>query len=146
MFSLRPTHRPVTAVAGLALALALSGCSSDTTDTTDTTDTNAAWCTGAATVESELTKMATLIDEGSPTDAVKAQWGAVQAAIEATTVPLTQLEDSTQQQISAAYDALSTSVEAIPSDAPTSETAPQYKAAIEEFTTEMQSIEDEVCS
>ena len=136
------TMRTATALAGLGLSLALAGCSSSS----DTTDTTAAWCTGAATVQSEVTKLETLVAEGASSELVKTQWNAVESAIQANSVPLSQLEDSTQQEISAAYDALSTAVEAIPSDASPSEAAPQYKAAIDTFNTDMQSIEAEVCS
>jgi hypothetical protein len=141
MISMRPRSRRATALAGLGLALALSGCSSS-----DTTDSATAWCTGADAVESELAKMSTLIEEGASSDLVRTQWNAVESAIQANSVPLSQLEDATQQEISAAYDALGAAVEAIPSDASPAEAAPQYKAAIDTFNTDMQSIEAEVCS
>jgi hypothetical protein len=143
------TLRTATALAGLGLALALSGCSSsDTADTSssETAVTSAAWCEGAAKVQSEVDKMATLIDEGSSTDLVKAQWNAVQSAIEANSVPLSQLPDATQEEVAAAYDTFTTAVEAIPDDLPPSEAAPQYEAAIERLTSDMDSIEAEVCS
>lgn len=141
MISMRPSSRRATALAGLGLALALSGCSSS-----DTTDSATAWCTGADAVESELAKMSTLIEEGASSDLVRTQWNAVESAIQANSVPLSQLEDATQQEISAAYDALGAAVDAIPSDASPAEAAPQYKAAIDTFNTDMQSIEAEVCS
>ena len=135
------TKRTAATLAGLGLVLALSGCSSSGSG-----DANAAWCQGAAKVQSEVDKMASLVEEGSPTDLVKAQWGAVQAAIEANSVPLSQLEDSTQQEISAAYGALTTSLEAIPADLPPSEAAPQLKAAVDTFNADIQSVEADICS
>ena len=136
------TPRAAGALAGFGLALALTGCSS-----TDTADANAAWCEGAATVQTEVDKMATLIENGSSTDLVKTQWNAVEAAIEANSVALSQLEDSAKQDVSAAYDSFTAAVGAIPSDLPPSEAAAQYKAAVDAFTTDMQSVSAEVgCS
>ena len=136
------TPRTAATLAGLGLALALSGCSS-----TDTSDANAAWCEGAATVQTEVDKLSALVESGSNSDAVKAQWNAVEAAIQANSVPLSQLEDSVQEDISAAYTALTTALEAVPSDLPPSEAAPQYQAAVATFNTDMQAVTAEVgCS
>jgi hypothetical protein len=136
------TTRTAAALAGLGLVLSLSACSSS-----DTADANAAYCEGAAKVQGEVDTMAALVDSGASADAVKAQWGAVQAAIEANSVPLSQLSDSVQEDISTAYDTFTSSVEAIPSDIPLSEAAPQYKAAIDGLTTDMQAVKAEVgCS
>ena len=71
--------------------------------------------------------MAGLINDGSSVQLVKAQWGAVQAAIEANSVPLSQLSDSAQEDVSAAYYTFTAAIEAIPSDIPPSEAAPQYE-------------------
>lgn len=136
------TLRATVSLAGLGLALALAGCTSS-----DTADANAAWCEGAATVQTEVDALVELVDNGSSTDLVKAQWGAVQSAIEANSVPLTQLSDAVQADAAAAYDTLAAAVDAIPDDLPPSEAAPQYKAAIDAFATDIQAVEDEVgCS
>jgi hypothetical protein len=134
--------RTAAALAGICLALSLSACSSG-----DTAEANAAYCEGAAKVQTEVDKMAGLIKDGSSVDLVKAQWGAVQAAIEANSVPLSQLSDSAQEDVSAAYDTFTAAIEAIPSDIPPSEAAPQYEAAIEGLTTDIQGVKAEVgCS
>jgi hypothetical protein len=135
--------RTTAALAGIALALSLSACSSST----DTAEANAAWCEGAAKVQSEVETMASLIKDGSSADLVKAQWGAVQAAIEANSVPLSQLTNAVQEDISAAYGTFTDAIEAIPSDVPPSEAAPQYEAAIDGWTTDMDDVKAEVgCS
>jgi hypothetical protein len=118
-------RRTIAALAGITLALSLSACSSST----DTADANASYCAGAAKVQTEVQKMEALIEGGSSADLVKAQWGAVQAAIEANAVPLSQLSDAAQEDISTAYDTFTAAIEAIPSDIAPSEAAPQYAAA-----------------
>lgn len=135
--------RTAAALAGICLALSLSAC----TSSTDTEEANAAYCEGASKVESEVDKMAALIKDGSSAELVKAQWGAVQAAIEANSVPLSQLEDAVQEDVGAAYDSFTSAVEAIPADAPPSEAAPQYEAAIAGFTADIDAVKTEVgCS
>ena len=137
------TTRTAAALAGLGLVLSLSACSSS-----DTADANAAYCEGASKVESEVADDGgTSSSSGASADAVKAQWGAVQAAIEANAVPLTQLEDAVQEDVSAAYDTFTTAIEAIPADIPPSEAAPQYTAAIDGFTADIEAVKAEVgCS
>ncbi len=135
--------RTTAALAGIALALSLSGCSSSG----GTSDANAAYCDGAAKVQTEVDKMAGLIKDGSPAELVKAQWGAVQAAIEANSVPLSQLAKSVQEDIAAADDALTGAVAAIPEGTPPAEAAPQYKAAIDAYNASIATVRTEVgCS
>lgn len=131
--------RTAAALAGIGLVLSLSGCSSS-----DTAEVNAAYCEGAAKVQTEVDTMSALIDSGSSADLVKAQWNKVQAAIEANSVPLSQLTDAAQEDVSAAYDAFAAAVEAIPSDLPPSEAAPEYQAAIEALTTDIGAVQAEV--
>jgi hypothetical protein len=133
-------RRTIAALAGITLALSLSACSSST----DTADANAAYCAGAAKVQTEVQKMEALIEGGSSADLVKAQWGAVQAAIEANAVPLSQLSDAAQEDISTAYDTFTAAIEAIPSDIAPSEAAPQYAAAIDGLTSELEGVKAEV--
>ena len=91
--------------------------------------------------------MAGLIKDGSSVELVKAQWGAVQAAIEANSVPLSQLTKSVQEDIAAADDALTQAVAAIPEGTPPAEAAPQYKAAIDAYNTSITAVKAEVgCS
>jgi len=133
-------RRTTAALAGIALALSLSACSSST----DTAEANAAYCEGAAKVQTEVQKMEALIDSGSSADLVKTQWGAVQAAIEANSVPLSQLEDAAQEDIATAYDTFTAAIEAIPSDIAPSEAAPQYAAAIDGLTSDLEGVKAEV--
>lgn len=133
-------RRTTAALAGIALALSMSACSSST----DTAEANAAYCEGAAKVQTEVQKMEALIDSGSSADLVKTQWGAVQAAIEANSVPLSQLEDAAQEDISTAYDTFTAAIEAIPSDIAPSEAAPQYAAAIDGLTSDLEGVQAEV--
>jgi hypothetical protein len=135
--------RTTAAVVGIVLALSLSGCSSSG----DTAEANAAYCAGAAKVQTEVDKMASLIKDGSSVELVKAQWGAVQAAIEANSVPLSQLTKSVKDDIAAADDALTQAIAAIPEGTPPAEAAPQYKAAIDAYNTSISTVETEVgCS
>jgi len=130
-------------LAGLGLVLSLSGCSSST----DTAEANAAWCEGAAKVEPEVNELVALLENGSSSDLVKQQWNSVESAIQANSVPLSQLSDSVQEDAAAAYEELAAAVDAIPSDLPPVEAAPQYQAAIDAFATDIQSVKDEVgCS
>lgn len=131
--------RTAALLAGMSLFLSLSGCSS-----TDTAEVNAAYCEGSATVQTEVAAMAALIDNGSSGDLVKAQWNKVQAAIEANSVPLSQLTDAAQEDLSAAYDTFAAAVEAIPSELAPSEAAPQYQAAIDGLTTDIEAVQAEI--
>lgn len=131
------------AVAGIGVALSLAACSSSS----DSQDATAAYCAGAAAVQTEVQKLEALLKNGSPTQLVKAQWNAVQAAIEANSVPVSQLSDAAKEDVGAAYDTFTAAVGAIPSDAPASEAAPQYQAAIDGLAADLQSVQDEVdCS
>jgi hypothetical protein len=135
------TTKGAAALAGLGLALSLSGCSSS-----DPTETSDAWCQGSAKVEQEVDELATLVENGSSTDLVKAQINAVNAAIEANSVPLTQLADDAQADVAAAYQAFDTAVAAIPEDAPPAQAAAQYQAAVTGLTTDIDAVRSEVCS
>jgi len=131
------------ALAGLGLALSLSACSS----TPDTAEANATWCEGATKVDTEVETLSGLIQGGASADEVSAQWNAVQAAIEANSVPLSQLSTSVQEDVATAYDGFTAAVEAIPADASPSESAPQYEAAIEGFNADVSGVKSEVgCS
>jgi hypothetical protein len=128
---------------GLSLALTLSACSSST----DTAEANAAYCEGVAKVQTEVESMQALIKSGASPEAVKTQWGAVQAAIEANSVPLSQLDKAVQEDIAAADDALTQAIEAIPEGTPLAEAAPEYQAAIDAFGASMSTVRAEVgCS
>jgi hypothetical protein len=137
------TTKGATALAGLGLALplALAGCSSS-----DPVDTSAAWCQGAASVAQELDELATLVENGSSTDLVKTQLNAVEAAIEANSVPLTQLPDDAQAEVAAAYDAFGAAVAAIPEDAAPAEASAQYREAITALDADIEAVESEVCA
>lgn len=135
--------RTTAALAGIGLALSLSACSSSP----DVSEANAAWCEGAAKVETEIATMESLIESGATSDAVKAQFNAVEAAIQANSVPLSQLEDATQEELGQAYEEFSAAIEAIPADTPPSEAAPEYKAAIDALTADVEAVKAEVgCS
>lgn len=132
--------RTAAAVAGLGLALSLSACSSSP----DTAESNAAYCEGAANVQTQLDTMSALVEDGSSAELVKAQWNEVEAAIEANSVALSQLDSAVQQDAAAAGDALSEAVAAIPEDTPPAQAAPQYKAAIDAYRESMATIDAEV--
>jgi hypothetical protein len=135
--------RTTAALAGIALAVSLSACSSSP----DTAEANATWCEGAAKVETEIEKMSTLVEGGATQDVLSAQFGAVQAAIEANSVPLSQLEDAVQEDIDQAYGTFTTAVDAIPADAPASDAASAYKAAIDGFTSDIDAVKADLgCS
>lgn len=133
--------RIAAAVAGLGLALSMSACSSSSTDTADA---NAAYCEGSAKVQSEIDKLEALIVSGAPAEEVKSQRDFVQSAIQANSVPLSQLQSAVQTDVEAANDAFTESVEAIDEDAPLTETAPSYIAAIDAWNTSVDTIDAEV--
>ena len=133
--------RIAAAVAGLGLALSMSACSSSSTDTADA---NAAYCEGSAKVQSEMDKLEALIVSGAPTEEVKSQRDFVQSAIQANSVPLSQLQSAVQTDVEAANDAFTESVEAIDEDAPITEAAPSYAAAIDEWNASVDAIDAEV--
>lgn len=60
---------------------------------------------------------------------------------------MSQLTDAARGDISVAYDTFTAAVEAIHSDLSPSETAPQYQAAIDGWTTGIEAVQAEVgCS
>jgi hypothetical protein len=131
------------AAACLAMALTQSACSSSP----DTAEANAAYCEGAEKVQSEVETLATLVKGDGSADMVKTQWGAVQAAIEANSVPLSQLSNAVKDDIAAAEDALTAAIDAIPEGATPAEAAPQYQAAIDAYTASITTVQQEVgCS
>ncbi len=134
------TSRAVAAFAGIGLALCLSACSSSES----VTDTNAAYCEGAATVQSQFQELETLIESGAPTEALKEQRDLVQSAIQANSVPLSQLQDSVKTEIEAANDAFDQAVAAIPDDAAPAEAASSYKAAIDTYVAAVGEVESEL--
>ncbi len=140
--NIRRTTAALAAI-GLALSLSLTACSSSP----DTQEANAAFCEGAAKVQTEVDKLSSLIDAGSPSEVVKTQWNAVQSAVQANSVPLSQLDEAVQDDVTAASDTFKQAIEAIPEDATPAEAAPQYKAAIDAYDTSISAINAEVgCS
>lgn len=137
------TTRAAAAAAGIGLALSLSACSSSAS----VEDTNAAYCEGAAKVQSQLDELVTLIDNGAPTTAIKDQRDLVESAIQANSVPLSQLTNSVQTELEAANDAFNDAIEAIPEDAAPAEAASSYKAAVEAYEAAVAAVDSEVgCS
>ena len=92
------TSRAAAAIAGIGLALSLSACSSSES----VEDTNAAYCEGATAVQTQFEELKSLIESGAPADALKNQRDLVQSAIQANSVPLSQLQDSVKTEIEAA--------------------------------------------
>lgn len=133
--------RTAAAVAGLGLALSMSACSSSSTDTAEA---NAAYCEGSADVQAEFEKLEALIKSEAPTEAVKTQRDFVQSAIQANSVPLSQLSSAVQTDVQAANDAFTEAVGAIDDEAPVSETAPSYVAAIDAWNESVDAIDAEV--
>jgi len=137
------TSRAAAAIAGIGLALSLSACSSSDS----VADTNAAYCEGAVTVQSDLEELASLVESGASTDAIKTQRDVVQSAIQANSVPLSQLQDSVQTEVEAANEAFDAAIAAIPDDATPAEAASSYKAAIDTFGAALAKVESDLgCS
>jgi len=137
------TSRAAAAIAGIGLALSLSACSSSES----VEDANAAYCEGATAVQTQFEELKSLIESGAPTEALKEQRDLVQSAIQANSVPLSQLQDSVKTEIEAANDAFDEAVAAIPDDATPAEAASSYTAAIEAYDTAVTEIESELgCS
>lgn len=132
--------RTAAAIAGLGLALSLSACSSSES----VSDANAAYCEGASAVQEEFTKLEALIESGASTEAIKEQRDLTQAAIEANSVPLSQLQFSVKSEIEAANDAFNEAVSAVPDDAAPAEAAAAYKAAIDAREAAITEVESEL--
>ncbi len=137
------TARAIASLAGLGLALSLSACSSSDS----VADTNAAYCEGAQAVQTQFEQLTSLAEAGAPAEALKEQRDLVQSAIQANSVPLSQLQDSVKTEIEAANDAFEQAVAAIPDDATPAEAASSYKAAIDAYATSVDAVESELgCS
>jgi hypothetical protein len=135
--------RTAAAIAGLGLALSLSACSSSES----VSDANAAYCEGATATQEQFQKLEDLIDSGAPTEAIKEQRDLTQAAIQANSVPLSQLQDSVKTEIEAANDAFNEAISAIPDDASPADAAASYKAAIDARSAAVAELESELgCS
>lgn len=132
------TARTITAtLAGLGLALSLTGCSSDD----DTTETSAQYCTSSAAAQAEVAELRTLVTGGEATiDDVKAQVEAIGTATATAAQDAADLADAVKADIKAADDAFDDAIAAIPGDATLSEAAAAYRAAIETWDAAMASI------
>ena len=131
------------AAIGLALSMSLTACSSSP----DTQEANAAYCEGATATQEQFQKLEDLIDSGAPTEALKQQRDLTQAAIQANSVPLSQLQDSVKTEIEAANDAFNEAISAIPDDASPADAAASYKAAIDARSAAVAELESELgCS
>ena len=138
------TKRTAAAVAGLGLALSLTACSSSA----DTAGTNAAYCQGAATVQTEVASLRALITGGDATvDQVQEQRDAIASAVQDAQKQAESLADSVQADIKAADDTFDAALQAIPGDATLPEAATSYAAAIRAWDASVEAIRTEVgCS
>ncbi len=137
------TARAAAPLASISLALCLTACSSSDS----VADANAAYCQGAQAVQTQFEDLKSLIESGAPAEALKEQRDVVQSAIQANSVPLSQLQGSVKTQIGAANDAFDQAVAAIPDDATPAEAAGSYKAAIDAYAASVDAVESELgCS
>ena len=136
--------RTTAALAGIGLALSLSGCSSST----DTAEANAAYCEGAAKVETEVDKMAAPDRERQLGRAGEGPVGCGPGRHRGELGPALpaggrgaggRLPRPTTPSLPPSRRS--------PSDVPPSEAAPQYEAAIDGLTTDIEAVKAEVgCS
>lgn len=129
------------ALAGAAvLALALSGCSSEST-----ADANEAYCDAVASAQSEVSQLRSLITGGdATTDEVRAQADAIRDAADQASGGAESLSDSVRADIQAANDAFEEAIDAIPDDATLLQTAAQFQTAVSAWEESVRQIRTEV--
>jgi len=129
------------ALAGAAvLALALSGCSSEST-----AEANQAYCDAVTSAQSEAAQLRALITGGGATvDEVQEQAAAIRDAASQAGSEAGSLSDSVRADIEAANEAFDEAVEAIPGDATLAQAAVQYRAAVIAWEASVQQIRTEV--
>lgn len=113
-------------VGAAALALALTGCSSNST-----TDVNKAYCDANAVAQSEVAKLKSLVEGGNATvEDVQKQIKSVKEAAEKANKEAGELKESVQSDIKTADEAFTKAVDAIPGDATLNEASAKYKEAV----------------
>jgi hypothetical protein len=129
------------ALAGAAvLALALAGCSSESTE-----DANQAYCDAVATAQAEAAELRSLITGGGATvEDVQAQVDTIRDAAQEASDAAGSLSDSVRADIEAADEAFDSAIEAIPGDATLAQAAVQYQAAVSAWDAAVAQIRTEV--
>lgn len=122
------------------LALALSGCSSNST-----ADTNQAYCDAVTSAQSEVSQLKSLITGGDATlDDVRSQADAVRDAADQAGSGADSLSESVRADIAAANEAFDKAVGDIPGDATLVQAAAQYQDAVRAWEESVQQIRTEV--
>ena len=123
-----PRRQLAAIVAVVALGVSLSGCSSDPAEA------NAAFCTSAAELKVETTKLQTLVIEGNSTLAdVQAQADKVEAAYNETLEAGEDVAENTVSDLQAAYKTYEDAIKAIPADATVDQAKAAYRAALTDY-------------
>jgi hypothetical protein len=130
-------------LAAIGLALSLTACSTD--DSVE--DINAEYCAGQAKVQEEVDELQALIATDATTEELKAQRDFVLSAIQANSVPVSQLSQEVRDEVEAADAAFTEAVNAIPDSATPAEAAVSYAAAIDAWETAVGEVASETgCS
>ena len=125
-----PRRQLAAIVAVVALGLTLAGCSS----TPDSEEANTAFCTNAAELQVETTKLQALVIEGNSTLAdVQAQADKVEAAYNETIEAGEDVAENTVSDLEAAYKTYEDAIAAIPSDATVDQAKAAYRAALTDY-------------
>ncbi len=137
------TRTFVAALSGLALALSVSACSSEST-----ADSSEEYCSSVAATQAEVDQLETMISDGTSTrDQIEIQFDSVTASAKNTLLAGSDLAESIQSDIKAADQAFADAIAAIPDTATLAEVASAYGAAIQAWDTAAASIRSEVgCS
>lgn len=127
-------------VAGVALALMLSGCTSTTT--ADSASANAAYCTSSRAVLKELAALKDTVASGDSTrNEISDQGQVVVEAAVAAYRDSNNLSESVRADIQAADKAFRDAIRAIPSTTSTASEATQaYKTAMDTYNTSIDAV------
>jgi uncharacterized protein YukE len=120
------------------LALALSGCASDTADA------NQEYCDAVASAQSEMTQLKTLITDRATADEIRDQAQSVRDAADQARSGADSLSETIRGDIEAANEAFDKAVDDIPGDATLVQAAAQYQDAVRAWEESVQQIRTEV--
>lgn len=114
------------AVGAAAVALLLSGCSSNSSSTAEDT---AAFCAQVSQTGSDVREFVTLLTQGAPESELQAQRATIAASVQTLREDSNQLTASVQAEVTGYVQDYSDTVAAIDPSAPLAERASQYVAA-----------------
>jgi len=136
-----PRRRLAVLIASLALSAGLVACSSPS----NTQDANAAFCTNATQLQTEMTKLEAMVAGGSATlDEVKTQAAKVDAVYEEVRTTGAQVAEAQLSKLEDANKQYEDAIKAIPSDATVDQAKAAYRSALVDYTAAVATAKSEV--